>query len=115
MDPRIYQISVLSGLLAYGLGWLDFDIGALQVVVTLGATLLTQWACSRIWKLERFDPRSALISGLSLCLLLRTNHLALALAGAVFAIASKFVLRFRGKHLFNPTNFGLVAMMLATD
>jgi Na+-transporting NADH:ubiquinone oxidoreductase subunit NqrB len=32
----------------------------------------------------------------------------------VVTIASKFVLRVRGKHLFNPTNFGLVAMMLAT-
>ena len=29
-------------------------------------------------------------------------------------IASKFVLRVRGKHVFNPTNFGIVAMMLAT-
>jgi len=115
MDPRNYQISALAGLLIYGLGWLDFEIGASQAVATLGGVLLTQWICSRIWKLERFDPRSALISGLSLCLLLRTNHLALALAGAVVAIASKFVVRFRGKHIFNPTNFGLVVMMLATD
>ena len=113
MDPRIYQISALAGLLIYGLGWLDFEIGAVQVVATLGGVLLTQWMCSRIWKVERFDPRSALISGLSLCLLLRTNHVALALAGAVVTIASKFVLRIRGKQIFNPTNFGLVAMMLA--
>jgi len=34
---------------------------------------------------------------------------------AVITIAAKFLLRWRGKHLFNPTNFGLVAMMLATD
>jgi enediyne biosynthesis protein E5 len=115
MDPRIYQISALAGLLIYGLGWLDFEIGAAQAMVTLGGVLLTQWICSRIWKVERFDPRSALISGLSLCLLLRTNHLGLALAGAVMAIASKFVLRFRGKHIFNPTNVGLVGMMLATN
>src|SRR5262249_53096486 len=33
---------------------------------------------------------------------------------AVIAIASKFVLRVRGKHVFNPTNFALVAMMLLT-
>ena len=29
-------------------------------------------------------------------------------------IASKFLLRWRSKHLFNPTNFGLVCVMLAT-
>jgi Na+-transporting NADH:ubiquinone oxidoreductase subunit NqrB len=49
-----------------------------------------------------------------LCLLLRTGSLALAAATAVVAIASKFVVRWKGKHLFNPTNIGLVAMMLAT-
>jgi hypothetical protein len=63
---------------------------------------------------QPFDPRSALISGLSLCLLLRTNHLALAMLAALLAIGSKFALRWRGKHLFNPTCFGIVATMLAT-
>jgi Na+-transporting NADH:ubiquinone oxidoreductase subunit NqrB len=115
MDPRLYQIAALSGLLIYGLGWLDFEVSPAQAALTLGGTLFTQWACSRLWRLPRFDWRSALISGLSLCLLLRTDHLVLALAGALLAIASKFLLRFRGKHLFNPTNFGLVAMMLVTD
>jgi Na+-transporting NADH:ubiquinone oxidoreductase subunit NqrB len=62
----------------------------------------------------RFDPRSALISALSLCLLLRTGSLGLAILAAGVAIASKFTLRVRAKHVFNPTNFALVAMMLAT-
>jgi hypothetical protein len=62
----------------------------------------------------RFDPKSACISALSLCLLLRTDRLWLAVAAAVAAIASKFVVRCRGKHLFNPTNFGLVALMVAS-
>jgi len=115
MDPRYYQISVLAGLLIYGLARLDFEISLPQVVVTMAGALLTQWACSRLWKLPRFEPRSALISGLSLCLLLRTNSLALAGAAVVVTVASKFLLRWRAKHLFNPTNFGLVVMMLATD
>jgi enediyne biosynthesis protein E5 len=59
--------------------------------------------------------RSALISGLSLCLLLRTNRHDLAVAAAVIAIGAKFVLRWRGKHLFNPTNGGIVAMLLVSD
>jgi Na+-transporting NADH:ubiquinone oxidoreductase subunit NqrB len=80
----------------------------------MGVALSTQWICSRLWRLPRFDPRSPLISGLSLCLLLRTNHLWLAAAAAAVTIASKFVLRRRGKHIFNPTNFGLVVMMLVT-
>lgn len=114
LDPRLYQISVLAALLVYGVCVLDFEIAAGRAAVMLAVTLLAQYACTRIWKLPAFDPRSALISGLSLCLLLRTNSVGLAIAAAVITIASKFVLRFNGKHLFNPTNFGIVAMMALT-
>src|SRR5262249_54981118 len=77
--------------------------------------LLTQLVCTRLWKLERLDFRSALISGLSLCLLLRTNSILMAVLASMITIASKFLIRFRGKHLFNPTNFGIVGMMLLTN
>jgi Na+-translocating ferredoxin:NAD+ oxidoreductase RnfD subunit len=113
-DPRHYQIAVLSSLLAYGIGWLDFEISAPRSVLILTSVLLAQNACTRVWKLPAFDPRSALISGLSLCLLLRTNSPAIAILTAVVTIMSKFVLCVGGKHIFNPTNFGLVFMMLAT-
>ena len=75
---------------------------------------MTQWACTRLANLPRFDPRSALISALSLCLLLRTDDLAVAALGAIVAIASKFLIRVGKKHVFNPTNGGLVAMLLLT-
>jgi Na+-transporting NADH:ubiquinone oxidoreductase subunit NqrB len=114
-DPRLYQIAVLGSLLIYGIWWLDFEVGAGQAVLILATVLATQYCCTRIWELPAYDPRSALISGLSLCLLLRTNAPALAVAAAILTIASKFILRFRGKHLFNPTNFGLVAMMLLSS
>ena len=114
MDPRWYQIAALSALLGYGVGWLDFDVGPAQIAITLASVLVAQVVGTRLAKLPAFDPRSALISGLSLCLLLRSNSLTLAAIAGVVAIASKFVFRFRDKHLFNPTNFALVAMMLAT-
>jgi Na+-transporting NADH:ubiquinone oxidoreductase subunit NqrB len=114
LDPRLYQISILSALLAYGTLGLDFEISAARAAVLLATGLGTQYACTRLWKLSRFDARSALISGLSLCLLLRTNSVGLAVVVAVITIASKFVLRIRGKHIFNPTNFGIVAAMAVT-
>lgn len=114
LDPRVYQIATLSGLLGYGMLVLDFEIGKAQAIVTLAAALLTQLVATRLTGTARFEPKSALISGLSLCLLLRTNSLWLAAVAAIVTVASKFAIRWRGKHLFNPTNFGLVAMMLAT-
>lgn len=113
-DPRLYQIAVLASLLVYGVTRLDLEVSAPRAAVLLATALLTQYACTRIWRLPSFDPRSALISGLSLCLLLRTGSLLLAALAALVTIASKFVIRWRGKHVFNPTNFGIVAMMLAT-
>ena len=114
MDPRWFQISALSALLVYGMTQLHFEIGPAQAAITLATVLLAQFAGTRWARLPAFDPKSALISGLSLCLLLRTNSLALAASAGAITIASKFLLRVNGKHLFNPTNFGLVAMMLAS-
>ena len=110
-DPRYYQIAVLASLLIYGVGWLAFDVNGRQIVILLGAVLITQFLCGKFFAASPFDPRSALISGLSLCLLLRTNSEFLMIIGAVVTIASKFVLKWRGKHLFNPTNFGIVALI----
>ena len=112
LDPRLYQIAVLAGLLAYGMVRLEFEIGPGRVFAILAAALATQLACTRIWRLPAFEPKSALISGLSLCLLLRTHSPLLVLAAPAIAVASKFAVRVRGKHIFNPTNLALVAVMM---
>jgi enediyne biosynthesis protein E5 len=113
-DPRLYQIAILAALLAYGVTVLAFDIRAPQVVVILGTALAVQYAGGRWAGLPRFDVQSALISALSLCLLLRTSSLGLAAAAAGIAIGSKFVVRVGGKHVFNPTNIALVALIGTT-
>ena len=47
-DPRLYQIGTLASLLVYGMGWLDFDITPVRVVLLLSTVLATQWACDRL-------------------------------------------------------------------
>ena len=114
-DPRCYQVLILGCLLAFGITALDFGIrwqNALAILVTAQAI---QFGGARIVGLPRFDPMSALITSLSLTLLLRTDTPWLAAAAAAIAIGSKFVLRVRGKHVFNPANFALVTMMLISD
>ncbi|HMB51888.1 MAG TPA: RnfABCDGE type electron transport complex subunit D [Thermoanaerobaculia bacterium] len=119
-DPRHFQIAVLSSLLAWGVVGLGLEVRPAAGVVILAAALATQWAGTRWvrWKTGidlRFEPRSVMISVLSLTLLLRTGSLAVAALAAFLTIGSKFVVRWRGKHVFNPTNFGLAAILLATD
>ena len=110
-DPRSYQIATLVALVVYGLVGLDLEIRPGMAFTILAVALAAQLAGTRLAGLPRFDPKSALISSLSLCLLLRTNSLVLAAITAVVTIASKFLLRIDGRHVFNPTNFGLAVMM----
>jgi len=86
-----------------------------QAVVTLTTAISAQFIFTKLYKLPRFDPRSALISGLSLTLLLRSNDLELIAAAAVITIASKFLLRWNDRHVFNPTCLGIVAMLALSD
>jgi Na+-transporting NADH:ubiquinone oxidoreductase subunit NqrB len=108
LDPRWFQIAMLSSFLAYGVFGLRFDLSAIHIAAVIGCALATQYACTKLWKLPAYDPLSALISGIGLCTLLRTNGAAPAALAAVLAIAGKFVIRWRGKHVFNPTNLALI-------
>lgn len=113
-DPRHYQIAVLATLLIYGIWGLGFEITAGRAACVLSSVIISQALASTLSR-TAFEWRSALISGLSLCLLCRTNVWWLAMLAGFIAIGSKGLLRWRGKHVFNPTNFALVVLMLATD
>jgi Na+-transporting NADH:ubiquinone oxidoreductase subunit NqrB len=116
-DPRLYQIGTLAALLVYGIGWLDFDITPVRAALVLATALATQRICDRLSGSPGpfvSTSRSALISGLSLCLLVRSSAPGLACLAAVIAIASKFLIKVRGKHIFNPTDGAIVALLLVT-
>ena len=114
-DPRHGQIATLAALLGYGMARLDFDVSAARALITVGTALAVQRAgdaCTGApWT---SGAKSALISALSLCLLLRTDALVWAAVAAAIAVGSKFLVRVRGKHVFNPTNLALAALLLAT-
>jgi Na+-transporting NADH:ubiquinone oxidoreductase subunit NqrB len=111
-DARHYQIAALASLLAYNVGWIDFGAQPLNSALAIAACLITQALCTYSFRLPGFDPRSPLITGLSLSLLLRADEAWLyALAGAI-AIGSKFLIRVNGKHIWNPAGFALVALLV---
>ncbi len=113
-DPRHYQIIIQSSLLIYGIFWLDFAMGLWEVLTIISTALLTQFLCVRFFKLPQFDFRSPLSSALSLCILFRADTLVLMAVAASITILSKFIFRWNNKHLFNPSCFGIVAIILVT-
>jgi enediyne biosynthesis protein E5 len=114
-DARHFQIAALSLLLAVNFAWIDFGAKPLDSVLAIVSALAAQAVCSRLFGLPRIDLRSALITGLSLSLLLRADTPWLPAIAGVVAIASKFVLRIDGKHIWNPAGFAIVALLLVSD
>jgi enediyne biosynthesis protein E5 len=112
-DARYFQIATLATLLALQICNFDLCATAAQAAVTLVATIATQLACNRIIG-TKFDWRSPLITGLSLTLLLRTHSPELWFAAGLLAIGSKYLLRWRGKHIFNPATFAICTLLLVS-
>jgi Na+-transporting NADH:ubiquinone oxidoreductase subunit NqrB len=57
---------------------------------------------------------SVIISSFGLSLLLKTNQIEIAALAAFISIASKFIIRIKGKHIFNPSALGIVASIFLT-
>ena len=111
-DPRMFQILFLGCLLAAGVYLRDFSLSAAQIVLTFAAAIAAQHLTFPMRPNAPRSYRSAIITGLSLTLLLRADNLWVHPIAAAVAISSKSLIRIRGKHLFNPATFGIIFAML---
>ncbi|WP_233494286.1 FAD-binding oxidoreductase [Renibacterium salmoninarum] len=99
------------------LGWLTFGLGAM--LLSLLVCLLVTWLSSRLLALifgVKIQTESSLITGLLLYFLFTPTLelgplLGIALAAAI-AGASKFLLAYRGRHIFNPAAIGALLVAL---
>ncbi len=114
-DARHYQIAALSTLLIFNLGWLDFGARPLNSALAIASALATQAFFTRCYELPSFDPRSPLITGLSLSLLLRADDPWLHALAGIIAIGSKFLARIDGKHIWNPAGFAIVVLLFTSN
>lgn len=113
-DARHFQIIYLGAFLLYGslaLGW-DAEIGRYLAVIS--TCLITQYFFIKHLRLSISGLKSAMITALGLCLLLKAGSTWTLVLASVLAIGSKFLIRWSGKHVFNPGNFGIVIAILVT-
>jgi Na+-transporting NADH:ubiquinone oxidoreductase subunit NqrB len=113
-DGRHFQIAFLCCFLCYGILQLQWDAEVSRYAIIVATCLGTQAAFILVHSLEWRTLKSAAITTLGLCLLFKSGSAITLVLGAFIAIASKFVLRVKGKHIFNPANIGIVAAMLLT-
>ena len=111
-DARHFQIVFLTSFLAYGLISLGWTEHTLRYITIFTAALSTQLGAVVLLKLPAHSIKSALITALGLSLLFHCSDLLWCALGSILAIASKFLIRFKGKHLFNPANFGIMLVII---
>jgi Na+-transporting NADH:ubiquinone oxidoreductase subunit NqrB len=85
-----------------------------RLLFALGVCVATEALLSWFDRGRFVNLLSAYISGISLTLLVKPQGGALwpFAIGGFLAIASKYVLRYRDNHLWNPTNFAVTALLL---
>lgn len=113
-DARHFQIVFLGSFLAYGIFQLQWNADLCRFFILFASCLGTQAFFIR-WKgLPWHSLKSATISAMGLCILFHAGHASTLVLGGVISIAGKFLIRVHGKHVFNPTNLGMVAAILLT-
>lgn len=121
-DARYFQIIFQSVFLCYGLFFLHWDNEAWLYVAYFITSLITQFICelvfgkkeAGVWQRYKKGIPSVLISSFGLSLLLKTNFLWVAVLAAVISILSKYIIRIKGKHIFNPSALGITVVVLVT-
>ena len=119
IDPRYYQLLVQAGLLIWGITYLGFTIPLSHVITAFSVGILAQTSFSKYYGLPCHSPSSlfknslsSLNSVMSILLLLHANSWLWIALASLIAISSKFLIRYHNKHIFNPSNIGIVAALL---
>ncbi len=118
IDARWYSSTLLTTFLVLG-QWRFQILGDsyLPWACALGTAVVTELALGRLVARKWVNLLSAYISGNSVAILLKpAGHLLWPFVVCAFlSIASKYVLAWRGKHLWNPTNFGVCALLVMSS
>ncbi|MGB9146665.1 MAG: RnfABCDGE type electron transport complex subunit D [Acidobacteriaceae bacterium] len=104
--PVLITLILLVGNLSYGI--LD---SYQKTLLAIGTSVATEMLLGRSLLHRWPHPASAYITGISVGILLRSPAFWPYSLGAALSIGSKYVLRFRGRHLWNPSNFGICVML----
>ncbi len=113
-DPRYFQILFLGSFLFVGINYLGWNSESIKYLVTFLVAIITQLTFSFKTTQRYSSIKSALITALGLCLLLKTGNIWVTALASFVAIASKFLIKSNGKHIFNPANIGIILAILIT-
>ncbi len=122
-DPRLHLATVIISIHVLGQVALGFHVSITQILAAIGtcAVIEVGWTLRTTGRLVW--PASAMLTGSGVALIFRVLgtehgdwwatrgwHLFAIVAGG--SLLSKYVIRWRGSHVFNPSNLGLVVAFI---
>jgi Na+-transporting NADH:ubiquinone oxidoreductase subunit NqrB len=110
LDPRYFAPAFITGVLLVA----HFSIGALEswtlTALAIAASVLTEVVLGKLFYGKVPHLASAYITGISVGILTRSPYWWPFVMASVISTASKYVLRVKDRHIWNPSNFGLSAL-----
>jgi Na+-translocating ferredoxin:NAD+ oxidoreductase RnfD subunit len=123
-DPRLHLAAVIVSLQVLGQVAFEFRLSIAQILISIGTCALLEVAIVARRQRMIVWPASALLTGNGVAFILRVpgtehgdwwsmNGWWIFAGTAAVSLLSKYVIQWRGAHVFNPSNFGLVLCFLA--
>jgi len=122
-DPRLHLAATITSLQVLGQIAFNFRLSIVQILLCLGTCAVLEVAITFRTQKVIMWPASAMLTGNGVAFVLRLpgnvhgdwwsfrgSGIYVATAGG--ALLSKYVIKWRGEHIFNPSNIGLVAVFL---
>jgi len=104
--PVFISLILLMGHFIYGI------LESYQaILISISCSMLTELILGRIVDGKWKNLASAYVTGISVGILVRSTMLWPFAVTAVISIMSKYVLRYKGRHIWNPSNFGISWML----
>ncbi len=118
-DPRLHVAAVTLSVHLLGQVGLHFRLSVPQILAAILAAALVEVAFTFRKQKAFIWPASAMLTASGVALILRVpgmpanepwnmSYLPLYAGVSVFALLTKYAIKYRGSHVFNPSNLGLV-------
>ncbi len=122
-DPRLHVAAVIITIHVLGQVGLHFRVSVPQILAAILTTAVIEVALTFRSSKAFVWPASAMLTGSGVALILRVvgtppddpwnTYAWYVFAGvAAFALMTKYVIKYRGTHVFNPSNIGLVVAFI---
>ena len=122
-DPRLHLAAVIISLQVLGQTSFEFSLSIAQILISVLSCAVLEVVIAFRTQRVLMWPASALLTGNGVAFILRVpgtehgdwwsmNGWWIFAGTAAISLLSKYVIKFKGGHVFNPSNFGLVLCFL---